>query len=107
MRKEEDKRTDKYELTIQKVLKHNTPEKNVLKVVEECMELSEVLVKYLTKQPEDKPKIDKIIEESGDVIARLRILCYQLDITREVSQRIDFKFKQLDEWMRIKYEGVV
>ena len=92
---------------IQKVIKYNSPEKTVLKVLEECAELSEVLLKYLTKTPEFKPPIEKIIEEMGDVKVRMKILANALGITEKVEEREHLKLLQLKEWVEQKYEGVV
>lgn len=94
----------------QKIIDYNNEkrnDRNILKVIEECAELTEVLTKYLTKQPEDRPSIDKIIEESGDVFFRLRILTQMLNIEEKVKERYLFKHKQLEQWMKEKYEGVV
>ncbi len=100
MKLEEDK-------IIDKVVKYNTLEKNNMKVLEECAELSEVIIKRLTKQPEDKPPLDKVIEEGGDLIVRLRILFRHHDIEKEVEDRIKVKLTQLDKWISEKYIGVV
>jgi NTP pyrophosphatase (non-canonical NTP hydrolase) len=90
-----------------KVNKYQSQEKNTLKVVEECAELSEVMIKFVTKQPEDKPSIEKIIEEMGDVHARCYILARQLGICDDVINRVASKLRQLDGWMSERYEGVV
>jgi NTP pyrophosphatase (non-canonical NTP hydrolase) len=92
---------------IDRVIKYNTREKNILKVVEECTELNEVLIKTLTKQPEDAPPMSKVIEEMGDVLARMKILAKQMGITLLVNERKEYKFTQLDGWMKKKYEGTV
>jgi NTP pyrophosphatase (non-canonical NTP hydrolase) len=97
----------KLEEIADKVIKYQKLEKNTLKVVEETTELNEVLIKRLTKQPEDAPPLDKVIEEMGDVMTRCFILARQLKITEQVQERMFFKMKQLDEWMSKRYEGVV
>ncbi len=89
------------------VIKHNSKEKNILKVVEECTELNEVLIKTLTKQPEDAPPMSKVIEEMGDTLSRCYILARQLNIENEVEARVLQKFEQLDGWIKKKYEGTV
>lgn len=94
----------------QKIIDYNNEKKNdrnILKVFEESMELNEALVKYLTKQPEDRPSLDKIIEEAGDVFFRLRILTQMLGIEEGVKERYLFKHVQLKGWMEEKYEGTV
>lgn len=83
------------------------PTKNTLKVLEESAELSEVLLKTLTKAPNYKPHIDKVIEEAGDLFFRLRIYCQQQGIEEAVKQRYLFKHEQLEKWIVDKYEGVV
>lgn len=83
------------------------PSKNTLKVLEESAELSEVLLKMLTKAPNYKPHIDKVIEEAGDLFFRLRIYCQEKGIEEAVKQRYLFKHEQLEKWIVDKYEGVV
>jgi NTP pyrophosphatase (non-canonical NTP hydrolase) len=94
--------------TIAKLLDYNTPEKNILKVVEETTELNEVLIKFLTKSPELKPPIAKIIEEMGDTIFRMKVIATHFKINDEVNNRVKEKAAQLEEWMsQKKYKGGV
>ena len=91
---------------LQEALKNNNNLNfNILKVIEENTELNEVLLKFITKSPEHRPSIDKIIEEAGDVIARLVILIDQLDIEDSVQSRIDEKLSILYKHMVEKGNG--
>ena len=85
------------EKVIDKLVAHLPHEMNILKVVEECAELQEVLVKYLTKSEETKPKKEKIIEEMGDTVFRIVVASRMLDIEVDVQQRMEFKTLQLDK----------
>jgi NTP pyrophosphatase (non-canonical NTP hydrolase) len=93
------------ELAIEKLVKHVPTEMNILKVVEECAELQEVMVKYLTKNESLKPKMEKLSEEMGDVIFRIMVAAKMLGIEDEVQGRMDFKAKQLYTWVVGKYEN--
>jgi len=89
---------------IDKLVEHLSEQQNVLKAVEECAELQEVLVKYLTKSPELRPKKEKIIEEAGDVIFRVMAIATLFNIEDEVEQRIVEKAKVLHDWAVNKFE---
>ncbi len=74
-------------------------DKTILKVVEECMEMCEVLVKTVTKAEGYKPPVDKIVEEMGDTIFRMQVLAKKLQIEQAVDARIIEKGEQLDKWV--------
>lgn len=94
--------------TIKKIIDYNTPDKNILKVAEECNELAEVMIKYVLKTPELKPPVAKIIEESGDVIFRIKVVAEMLGIWEDIKNRQKQKAAQVDEWMTAKiYKGGV
>lgn len=59
---------------IQAMLENNTVEYNKLKCIEECTELTEVLVKSMTKKPDLAPSEQSIIEEIGDLEIRLAVI---------------------------------
>ena len=91
-------------MTIQEKMAQNIPkDKLTLKVIEECMELSEVLVKTLTKPENLKPPISKISEEMGDVIVRMNILAIHYGIQHDVEKRVHEKLSQLTEWYSEKF----
>lgn len=69
-----------------------------LKVVEELSELSEVLVKRVTRREGQKPPIEKIIEELGDVFFRANCLIEKLVISEKVDDRIRQKGMQVEKW---------
>lgn len=94
--------------TIAKLLEYNPLDRNILKVVEETTELNEVLIKFITKKPELKPPIEKIIEEAGDTIFRLKVLLAYFKIEDEVEKRVAEKALQIDKWMKeMKYKNGV
>ena len=66
-----------------KLISGLTEEKHIMKVLEEMHELGEVLTKYLNKQPEYRPKKEKIIEESGDLLYRMTLMIKKLGIEDE------------------------
>lgn len=80
-----------------------TKEKNTLKVVEECLELTEVLVKTVTKDKINAPSIEKVVEEMGDVYFRLGVLAKVLDIEERVQTRIQEKSDIMEEYLNSKY----
>jgi NTP pyrophosphatase (non-canonical NTP hydrolase) len=84
---------------IKVIAEHGELDRVVLKVVEEIFELGEVLTKYVTKRDGLKPPIEKIIEENGDVLARLRVLNDKLGIRQAVKQREEEKIDQVYEWV--------
>lgn len=67
----------------------------MLKVVEETTELNEVLIKSITKTPELQPPMEKVIEETGDVLVRIMIMMEKLGILEQVDKRIDEKIGQI------------
>lgn len=94
--------------TITKIIGYNTADKNILKVAEECTELAEVMIKYVVKTPEHKPSVDKIIEEAGDTIFRIKVAAEMLGIWDQIEQRQTDKAAQIEEWINIqKYKGGV
>lgn len=80
-------------------------EKNILKMCEEMAELSEVLLKYVNKSPENRPSMGKIVEESGDVLFRLVVLIEQFDIEDAVDKRCDEKADQIYEHYKDRIDG--
>jgi len=79
-------------------------EKNKLKVVEECAELQEVLVKSITKTNNLKPDTSKIVEEMGDTLFRIMVLAKSLDVGDQVNQRIHDKSQQMYNWASKKFK---
>lgn len=70
-----------------------------LKVLEEASELSEVLVKCVTKRDKDKPPLEKVIEEMGDLHFRMHVLAHHLKIEDLVKDRMQEKADQLKEYI--------
>ena len=80
--------------TVDYILGVNNKNFNYMKTIEEMSELSEVLVKCVTKEKEFRPPKDKIIEECGDLFFRLEVLAQHVGVEK-IIERIDFKNKQL------------
>lgn len=90
-------------LPLNNVFRHiantNNRNYNVLKALEEMAELSEKLLKSLTKSSELKPTKKEIIEEIGDVQIRLAVLSHQFG-AEEVNTRVNYKVGRMKK--RIK-----
>lgn len=83
-----------YELAI----KANNQQYLCLKVIEEMLELGMLLVKSITKSEGLKPSKEEIIEEIGDVIARLAIYGHTIDPNGDkIHERISGKLAFLHE----------
>lgn len=93
------------EQSIQKLTEHMSEEKIILKMLEECAELSEILLKYLTKRPENRPPLDKIVEELGDVIYRGKVLASKMNIEDKVNTRVSEKAEILFNWIKETFEN--
>lgn len=68
----------------------------ILKLSEEMSELSELLIKMITK-PDGRntpERIERLIEETGDVQLRLNIFVKEMNIFDEVKRRIAEKLKE-------------
>lgn len=93
------------EKAAEKLAQYSKPEYNILKVIEECAELSEVMAKYLTKPSELKPSSEKLTEEMGDVIFRIFVAAKVLGVEQEVTSRVDEKAEIMLDWAINKYEN--
>lgn len=67
---------------IEYVASQSTPERHVLKLVEECNELAEKAIKWHNKAEGYKPSITSILEEVADVAVRAFIFILSLDKDR-------------------------
>lgn len=92
------------EEAIDKLVEHCPKDMIILKVVEECAELQEVMVKYLTKREELKPSMGRISEEMGDVMFRIMVAVQLLGLEDAVELRIETKAKELYDWAVNKFE---
>jgi NTP pyrophosphatase (non-canonical NTP hydrolase) len=81
-------------------------DRNIMKCTEELIELSEVLIKTLNKNEQNRPPVSKIIEEIGDVIFRTAVIAEQYNIQEEVFDRIDEKAAQLYKYYLVDKEQV-
>ena len=94
------------ENSIQTILNYNKPEFNIIKLAEELAELSEVVLKMYLKKEEHKPPKERLIEEMGDVLLRMRILAIQEKISFDVNTRLQNKTLQILHWIdEGKYKG--
>jgi len=87
---------------IEKMIKQYPKDKFIMKMLEECAELSEVLLKTLTKAEGYKPPLEKIIEEMGDVLFRAKALSRKLGIDDEVEARFQEKGVILNNYLTEK-----
>jgi NTP pyrophosphatase (non-canonical NTP hydrolase) len=83
---------------VEKMAEKFDEERLTLKVAEELAELSEVLIKRVTRTKELKPPIEKLIEELGDVFFRSHCLIAKLGIHEKVEDRIRQKSIQVEKW---------
>lgn len=73
----------------------NDPNYNLLKLAEECTELSDVLIKSVTK-----PNVDRnehLIEELGDVLLRATIVIRMIKADDKVDDRMLYKIDNLNK----------
>jgi NTP pyrophosphatase (non-canonical NTP hydrolase) len=91
---------------VKELLAYNEPGYNYLKLVEELAELQEVVIKRYLKKEENKPPLEKLVEEMGDVLLRMRVVATQEKIKDEVSQRVADKSSKLLGYIKEgKYKG--
>lgn len=87
-------------MTFEKKLKYvadnSTLEYCFKKTAEELFELGEVVMKQITKPngASDLERINKLIEEAGDVICNIAILSAKLNLTHKIDDRINYKLEQ-------------
>lgn len=86
----------------------NTWEYNHLKAIEELTELTEVLIKRVTKKDGVKePPKQAVIDELGDVLIRVEIL-RRMYGPYLVDFRVDEKLSKFDEYIKEdKYTGKI
>lgn len=71
---------------------HNDHNFNTLKLAEEAIELSEALIKSLTKREGDRPSKEAVIEELGDFLVRMMLYVGDDEIMQEgISKRTENK----------------
>lgn len=100
--------TSKEEDLLKQIALSNDPQYNLLKTVEELLELGEKLQKKALKVDYSAaPTDDEIIEEIGDVQIRLWMLRYVFD-TGKVDARISYKLAKYEEYLEQgKYIGKI
>lgn len=96
------------EETVTYLAENNKEKNNLGKLVEECAELTEVLVKCMTKVQDHRPLREKIVEELGDVVFRIAVFVKQNGMEDEVEERVKVKSEQVNQWINeSKYVGGV
>jgi len=82
----------------------NTDLYNTTKLLEELAELSEKLLKNINKHPDYKPAQKEIIDEMGDVFARLIMYGISKDISeKDIEARLVNKANKLRDYIK---EGI-
>lgn len=90
------------------LIKTNKNDYNLRKLLEESIELNEVIIKMINKSADNKPPIEKLIEESGDLLFRLGVVIRQFNIKPKVLLRVEEKGEQIKKWIsEKKYSGGV
>lgn len=88
---------------IKYLVENNDYKYNLLKTAEELNELSTILLQYVNK--DNKIDKQKIIEEIGDSIIRIRVL-KKLFNKKKINSRINFKLNKLKSYIKEnKYIG--
>lgn len=88
------------------IIENNKREYNYLKLIEELTELNEVLIKRITKKSENAPSKDKLIEEMGDVLLRMKVVAQLENISADVNKRVNDKAdKIVNSIYKGKYKG--
>ncbi len=80
-----------------------TEKQIVGKLAEECAELLEVLLKFMTRRPGKEPSKEKITEEMGDVFVRMAVAAEKFDIMQAVEDRVEYKGNFLIEKAKAGY----
>lgn len=81
---------------IDKIVSLNKEDHDFLKLAEETTELSEVLIKMVTKPNRKEERIGHLIEELGDVKVRMDILLQRLNLHKEVDNRYQEKLDYIN-----------
>lgn len=88
---------------IKYLVENNDYKYNLLKTAEELNELSTILLQYVNK--DNKIDKQKIIEEIGDSIIRIKVL-KKLFSRKKVKERIKFKLDKFRSYIKEdKYKG--
>lgn len=88
---------------IKYLVENNDYKYNLLKTAEELNELSTILLQYVNK--DNKIDKQKIIEEIGDSIIRIKVL-KKLFSKKKVKERIKFKLDKFRSYIKEgKYKG--
>lgn len=82
---------------IDDIVSHNSEDHDILKLAEECTELSEVLIKMITKPNRREERMPHLIEELGDVEVRLDILKRRLGLTKDIAKRYESKLEYINK----------
>ena len=90
---------------IRYLVDNNDYKYNLLKAAEELNELSTILLQYVNK--DNKTDKQRIIEEIGDSIIRIKVL-KKLFNKKKINSRINFKLKKFKSYIENnKYIGKI
>lgn len=93
---------------IQEILEYNDPLYNYFKLAEELAELSEVVLKRALKNETHCPPLERLVEELGDCLFRMKVISRMEGIAMKVNERIQKKNEKLLEYIdKGKYKGRV
>ena len=97
----------------------NPPGYNKDKILEEMSEFQQVMLKLITKHPDNRPDKVELIKEFGDLVYRGMIYLYQEfpefeleELVDKVNARIDKKLKEMETYRKDdvyneKYKGTL
>lgn len=92
---------------IKKMVNKNTIDFDLMKLAEECTELSEVLIKMVTKPNRREERMEHLVEEMGDVKLRMEVLVTRLGFNKVVDARYEEKLAYFHEKLiENKYDTV-
>lgn len=85
-----------FEKKLEYVADNSTLDYCFKKTAEELFELGEVVMKQITKPngANSEERINKLIEEAGDVVCNLAILSTKLNLTNQIDKRLEYKLEQ-------------
>lgn len=83
------------EKLIQLLLQHNPHKFNILKLAEELSELSDCLIKLITKPQGYESRLEHLAEEFADVALRGDVVINMLNLQNLVDNKINLKVEKL------------
>ena len=84
-----------YKDNISTIASTNDRDYNWKKLSEELFELGEVCMKMVNKKQDNRPRMERFIEEAGDVIIRIDVIASIEEIVEPIASRKLEKTKKL------------